>query len=97
MMKPFYETEKRLDQINGLKAKYGRTIEEILEYQNTQQQKLEKLARYEENFLEARQNLKKAEEQLEKDSYVLSEIRKDYSKTLTEKIIEGLRDLNFLM
>ena len=82
----FYETEKRLDQINGLKAKYGRTIE----------QKLEKLARYEENFLEARQNLKKAEEQLEKDSYVLSEIRKDYSKTLTEKIIEGLRDLNFL-
>ena len=92
----FYETEKRLDQINGLKAKYGRTIEEILEYQNTQQQKLEKLARYEENFLEARQNLKKAEAQLEKDSYVLSEIRKDYSKTLTEKIIEGLRDLNFL-
>lgn len=92
----FYETEKRLDQINGLKAKYGRTIEEILEYQNTQQQKLEKLARYEENFLEAWQNLKKAEEQLEKDSYVLSEIRKDYSKTLTEKIIEGLRDLNFL-
>lgn len=92
----FYETEKRLDQINGLKAKYGRTIEEILEYQNTQQQKLEKLARYEENFLEARQNLKKAEEQMEKDSYVLSEIRKDYSKTLTEKIIEGLRDLNFL-
>lgn len=92
----FYETENRLDQINGLKAKYGRTIEEILEYQNTQQQKLEKLARYEENFLEARQNLKKAEEQLEKDSYVLSEIRKDYSKTLTEKIIEGLRDLNFL-
>ena len=92
----FYETEKRLDQINGLKAKYGRTIDEILEYQNTQQQKLEKLARYEENFLEARQNLKKAEEQLEKDSYVLSEIRKDYSKTLTEKIIEGLRDLNFL-
>lgn len=92
----FYETEKRLDQINGLKAKYGRTIEEILEYQNTQQQKLEKLARYEENFLEARQNLKKAEEQLEKDSYVLSEIRKDYSKTLTEKIIEGLRNLNFL-
>lgn len=92
----FYETEKRLDQINGLKAKYGRTIEEILEYQNTQQQKLEKLARHEENFLEARQNLKKAEEQLEQDSHVLSEIRKDYSKTLTEKIIEGLRDLNFL-
>lgn len=28
----FYETEKRLDTINGLKAKYGRTIEDIQEY-----------------------------------------------------------------
>ena len=92
----FYETERRLDLINNLKSKYGQTLDEIFSYEKEQQQKLEKLARYEENFLEARQNLKKAEEQLEKDSYVLSEIRKDYSKTLTEKIIEGLRDLNFL-
>ncbi len=29
----FFETEKRLDLINGLKAKYGQTIHEILSYQ----------------------------------------------------------------
>lgn len=92
----FYDTERRLDQINGLKVKYGHTIEEILSYQEKQQEKLEKLSRYEENFQAAKEELRKAEEQLEKDSHVLSEIRKEYSKTLTEKIIEGLRDLNFL-
>ena len=33
----FYETEKRLDILNGLKAKYGQTIEGILAYQEKQQ------------------------------------------------------------
>ena len=32
----FYETERRLDLINGLKAKYGQSIELILEYQKKQ-------------------------------------------------------------
>lgn len=92
----FYETERRLDLINGLKAKYGRTIEDILAYQERQQKKLEDLSKYEENFLKAKEELKKTEHQLEKASHVLSEIRKEYSKALTEKIIEGLRDMNFL-
>ena len=38
----FYETERRLDLINGLKAKYGRTIEEIFTYRKLQEEKLEK-------------------------------------------------------
>ena len=92
----FYETERRLDLINGLKAKYGRRVEDILSYQQEQQQKLEKLSRYEENLQMARQEMKKAEQKLEKFSHDLSEIRKKYSRDLTEKIIEGLCDLNFL-
>lgn len=92
----FYETEKRLDLLNGLKAKYGRTIEDILAYQKKQQKKLEDLEKFEENFLEARQNLEKTRKELEKYSYDLSEIRKEYSSALSEKILEGLRDLNFL-
>ena len=39
----FFETEKRLDLINSLKAKYGQTIHEILSYQKEQQEKLEKV------------------------------------------------------
>lgn len=92
----FYETEKRLDLVNNLKAKYGQDISQILKYQEKQQQKLEQLTRYEENFQKAKSNLTKAESILDKVSHELSEIRKDYSKQLTEKIIAGLKDLNFL-
>lgn len=92
----FYETERRLDLINGLKAKYGRQIEDILDYQEKQQQKLEKLRKYEENFQKSKEKLKASEDFLEKVSNDLSQIRKEYSKQLEKKIIEGLKDLNFL-
>ncbi len=93
----FYETEKRLDTINGLKAKYGRTIEDIQEYCLKQKQKLENLDKYEERFHEAEENLKKSrEEELETVSHKLSVIRQKYSQMLTDKITEGLKDLNFL-
>lgn len=92
----FYETEKRLDTINGLKAKYGRTIEDIQEYCLKQKQKLEKLDKYEERFHEAEENLKKSREELETVSHKLSVIRQKYSQMLMDKITEGLKDLNFL-
>lgn len=92
----FYETEQRLDLINGLKAKYGQQIEGILAYQQKQQEKLENLIRYEERFQEAKENLARSEKCLENASHDLSVIRKEYSKQLAEKVIEGLKDLNFL-
>ena len=92
----FYETEKRLDTINGLKAKYGRTIEDIQEYCLKQKQKQENLDKYEERFHEAEENLKKSREELETVSHKLSVIRQKYSQMLTDKITEGLKDLNFL-
>ena len=92
----FYETERRLDLINGLKAKYGRTIEEIFAYRKLQEEKLEKLRRYEENLQELKDRLEKLEKVLAQKSDELSEIRKEYSTQLEEKIIQGLKDLNFL-
>ena len=92
----FYETERRLDLINGLKAKYGRTIGEIFEYRKLQEEKLEKLRRYEENLQELKDRLEKLEKVLAQKSDELSEIRKEYSTQLEEKIIQGLKDLNFL-
>ena len=94
--RPSMKQRNVLDLLNGLKAKYGKTIEDILAYQEEQQKKLEDIDRYEERFREAQEGLEKAKEKLEKFSHDLSEIRKDYSRTLTEKIVEGLRDLNFL-
>lgn len=92
----FYETERRLDLINNLKSKYGQTLDEIFSYEKEQQQKLEKLLKYEEISQKAREDLEIAETNLEQASYVLSEIRKEYSRQLKEKIIDGLKDLNFL-
>ena len=92
----FYETERRLDLINGLKAKYGRTIEDVFSYRKIQEEKLEKLRKYEENLQELKDHLKELEEILEQNSDELSEIRKEYSKQLEQKIIQGLKDLNFL-
>ncbi|RGI59093.1 DNA repair protein RecN [Ruminococcus sp. TM10-9AT] len=92
----FYETERRLDLINGLKAKYGRTIEEIFSYRKLQEEKLEKLRKYEENLQELKIRLKELEEILREKSDELSRIRKEYSEQLEQKIIQGLKDLNFL-
>jgi DNA repair protein RecN (Recombination protein N) len=92
----FYETERRLDLINGMKSKYGSTIEEILDYQVQRRQKLEKLTRYDENFQEAKAKLHKAEQKLKSQAHSLSLIRQEYARTLSEKVIEGLKDLNFL-
>lgn len=79
----------------GLKAKYGQTIEEILSYQEEQQEKLEKLQKFEENFQELKEKFASSEEVLEKASHELSVIRKEYSKQLDEKIIEGLKETEF--
>ena len=52
----FYETERRLDLINGLKAKYGRTIEDIFSYQqNFRKKNWKNLRRYEENLQELKE------------------------------------------
>ena len=92
----FYQTERRLDLINGLKAKYGRTIEEIFSYRKLQEEKLEKLCKYEENLQKLKDHLKELEDILKQKSDELSDFRKEYSKQLEEKIIQGLKDLNFL-
>lgn len=92
----FYAAERRLDLINGLKAKYGRTVEDIYAYKKCQEEKLEKLRRYEEHLQELQECLKKLENVLEEKSDELSKIRREYSRQLEEKIIQGLKDLNFL-
>ena len=92
----FYETERRLDLLNGLKAKYGQQLEDILTYQKKQQEKLEILVKYDENFRLKKKCLEESEKNLEKASNDLSEIRRKYSRQLELKIIEGLKDLNFL-
>lgn len=92
----FYEIEKRLDLINGLKAKYGSTIEKILsEYENKLVQ-IEKLSNYDAYLSELSQKLKQKEAELESLCGKVSAIRRKEAARLAKKIKAALIDLNFL-
>lgn len=92
----FYETEKRLDEINRLKAKYGDSIPAIRRYQEEKQEKLEKMLYFEEQKEKLQKEEEKARQTLEECSQELSGIRCKYAGRLSESIEEGLKDLNFL-
>ncbi len=91
----FYETEKRLNEINHLKTKYGSTIEDILAYGEDRKAKLEKLANHEEYIGRLKEDLEKEEKELLKYSGELTKIRTAQGKLLKQKVEAGLRDLNF--
>ena len=92
----FYETEKRLDEINRLKAKYGDSIPAIRRYQEEKQEKLEKMLHFEEHKEKLQKEEEKARQTLEECSQELSGIRCKYAGCLSKSIEEGLKDLNFL-
>lgn len=92
----FMQTEKRLDVINTLKGKYGRTIEDVLAFRNEKEEELLKL-----QDIEAyRDSLKAETEALKKELLdvcaKLSKIRVDGAKVISEMIENALKDLNFL-
>ena len=92
----FYEVEKRLNEINHLKSKYGNTIQEILTYCEEKEETLRKLQDYDFYLEELRRNLADAEEKVSALSLQLSKMRQEASKELTKAIRDGLLDLNFL-
>lgn len=92
----FYNTQKRLDEINHLKSKYGNSIEEILEALEEKSKRIEVLNDYDEYLKKLENNLKSKEEELSAVSNKVSEIRQEEAKELTKQIIQALNDLNFL-
>ena len=91
----FYETEKRLNEINHLKTKYGNSYEEIMSYCKKQEERIRIL----ENYDTYMQELEKSCEQLSQ-KYLelagkLSALRQKKAKMLEKKIQKGLEDLNF--
>ena len=92
----FHETEERLNLINDMKARYGRTLEDIEAYRNNQEKKLRDLQNYEENLEKAKKALAAAESELKNKCGALSVLRKNHAALLEKEIIGGLKDLNFL-
>lgn len=92
----FAETERRLDEVNHLKAKYGNTIEKVLEECSIKQKRIEKLQDYDAYRKEVNEKLEKIQNTMTKLCDKVSFVRKKYAKKLTEQVEAALVDLNFL-
>lgn len=90
------ETERRLDQIRSIKAKYGSTVERIEDYADTIRKKIERYQEFEGYQTELRQELQQEEQTMQRLGREITEIRQDYAAELEEKITQALIDLNFL-
>lgn len=88
--------EERLDLINKLKSKYGKTIEEIEQYYIEKEKELHKLNNYDIRRDTIKKELDSVYECLYKKSEELSKIRKQASIELQQSIIASLQELNFL-
>ncbi len=91
----FSETQERLDLINHLKEKYGRTIDEILSQKEKMESEVEKLQHYEAYRRELEERFADAEAALRESCEQVSRIRREAAETFTEEMRQALGDLNF--
>ncbi len=90
------EVEDRLDTINHLKLKYGRTIEEILKYRDEKQNYLENLKNYDDEKEKIKEQSARLENGMQQVCEELSVKRRKAALILEELVIKALTDLNFL-
>lgn len=88
--------ERRLNLYNHLKDKYGNTVEEIFEYKEEKEARLQQLANYENYILNLENEKQKKYDQVIELCKELSDCRKENAVQLQEKLKNALLDLNFL-
>ncbi len=92
----FVRVEERLDLINKLKSKYGKTIEDILKYADERREILEKMSDYDAYLEKLKADVKKAEEEYSGVARKASDIRRKNAPLLEKELTERLKDLNFI-
>lgn len=92
----FKAVEDRLNTLNHLKGKYGRTLEDVLAYGEKQQALIEKLDDYDAYMEKLKKDLAQAEDKLAKACGELSKVRRQNAVLLTKRLTEALVQLNFL-
>ena len=92
----FMQTEERLNVINYLKDKYGKTIEKVLAYAEEKRARMEALLHFEEHLqqLEAKKNC--AYNKVIQHGKVISGLRKVAAEKLSQILTKSLLELNFL-
>ena len=91
----FAETETRLDLINHLKSKYGRTVDDILAVLEEKKEQLTAIENYEEERAALYRKYAASEKKLETASAELTALRKKTAEAFSEGVRKQLSDLNF--
>ena len=92
----FSETEERLNLINHLKAKYGKTVTDILTYCDEKKRIIEELNDYDSFIKDLEDKKEKALKNVETVSQKLHEIREKYAAVFADEIKKQMLELNFL-
>ncbi|MGG3470913.1 DNA repair protein RecN [Neobacillus pocheonensis] len=87
------EIDDRLNEINQLKRKYGKTIYEILEYAAKIEEEIETLQNKETHIGELEKQLASIKKDLILEAKQLTEIRKKWAEKLTKLIHKELKEL----
>lgn len=92
----FKRVEDRLNTLNHLKGKYGKTIEDVIAYGESRQELLQKLSDYDSYMQSLKTQLEQCESKLEESCEKLSKLRRENATQLSAKLKEALVHLNFL-
>ena len=92
----FTRVTERLDLINTLKMKYGRSVDEIEEALKNKQERLSVLENFDEHLKELKERYDIAFLEMEKAAEKLTSVRKEAALCLGKDMVTELADLNFL-
>lgn len=88
------EVESRLDQIQFLKRKYGKSVDDILEYAATIQDELDDMHHYEDRLQQIEKRLTELAADLAVEALELSVIRQECAGKLAQEIEQQLKELH---
>ncbi|UFJ42901.1 DNA repair protein RecN [Brevibacillus humidisoli] len=87
------EVERRLDLISSLRRKYGKTVNDILEYAAAVQDELEEIQHYDDRLQKLESHLKELADDLAVEALELSVKRRELAKRLAAAIEQQLHEL----
>jgi len=94
--KEYVRVRERVDLINHLQLKYGKSIEQILDYAEERKAYIYRLENAAEESEKLQKELSEAEEKLAGLADELSSLRKAEACKLEKEIVDALHDLNFM-
>lgn len=92
----FVKTQERLNTLNHLKGKYGKTLEDVLAYREKREQELQKLSDFEAYQETLTKQLEETKRTFGEICEKASDARRQAAGALEQKLKQALLDLNFM-